>query len=78
MAARRVRKEDRLSGSGPIRPCRTAPISANEGKADRPLSRTVAALRPWSAANPKALTERAATSASLRFERPAPFAIIQG
>jgi|GEM_PF-6495480 len=31
----------------PIRPCRTAPDDADEGKADRPPSRAVAALRPW-------------------------------
>ena len=36
-----------LCGSGPIRPCRTAPDDADEGKADRPPSRAVAALRPW-------------------------------
>jgi len=34
-------------GSGPIRPCRTAPDDANEGKADRPPSRAASALRPW-------------------------------
>jgi hypothetical protein len=35
--------------SGPIRPCRTAPDHADEGKADRPPSRVVSALRPWPA-----------------------------
>ncbi len=29
--------------------CRTAPDGANEGKAARPLSRAVSALRPWPA-----------------------------
>jgi AAA domain len=43
----------KLCGSGPIRPCRTAPDDADEGKADRPPSRAVSALRPWPAANPK-------------------------
>ncbi len=43
----------RHSGSGRIRPCRTAPDDADEGKADRPPSRAVAALRPWPAGNPK-------------------------
>jgi hypothetical protein len=42
-----------LCGNGPIRPCRTAPDDADEGKADRPPSRAVSALRPWPAANPK-------------------------
>jgi hypothetical protein len=41
------------SGSGRIRPCRTAPEDANESKADRPLSRALSALRPWTATNPK-------------------------
>jgi hypothetical protein len=41
------------SGSGPIRPCRTAPDDADQGKADRPPSRAVSALRPWAAANPR-------------------------
>jgi hypothetical protein len=36
----------RHSGSGPIRPCRTASVTADEGKADRPPSRVVSALRP--------------------------------
>jgi hypothetical protein len=39
--------------NGPIRPCRTAPNDADKGKADRPPSRAVSALRPWPAANPK-------------------------
>ena len=43
----------RLSGNGPIRPCHTAPDDADEGKADRPPSCAVSALRPWPAANPK-------------------------
>ena len=38
---------------GPIRPCRTASVDADEGKADRPPSCAVSALRPWPAANPK-------------------------
>jgi hypothetical protein len=41
------------SGNGPIRSCRTAPNDADEGKADRPPSRAVSALRPWPAANPQ-------------------------
>ena len=36
-------------GNGPIRPCRTAPDDADEGKADRPPSRAESALRPWPA-----------------------------
>jgi hypothetical protein len=46
----------RCSGSGPIRPCHTAPDDADEGKADRPPSRAASALRPWPTAdcrNPK-------------------------
>jgi RHS repeat-associated protein len=34
-------------GSGPLRPCRTAPDGAHEGKADRPPSRAASAFRPW-------------------------------
>ena len=45
----------RGASGGPLRP-----DAADEGKADRPPSRAVSALRPWPAANPKALTERAA------------------
>ena len=47
------RRTAKLSGSGPIRPCRTAPDDADERKADRPPSRAVSALRPWPAANPR-------------------------
>ena len=36
-----------LSGYGRIRPCRTTPVGADEGKADRPPSRSAAALRPY-------------------------------
>jgi hypothetical protein len=43
----------KLSGNGPIWPCRTLPIDADEGKADRPVSLRVSALRPWPTANPK-------------------------
>jgi hypothetical protein len=37
----------RRSGNGPKRLCRTASVGADEGKADRPPSRAVSALRPW-------------------------------
>jgi hypothetical protein len=37
----------RQSVLAPSGPCRTAPDGADEGKADRPLSRAVSALRPW-------------------------------
>jgi hypothetical protein len=40
-------KTANLCGSGRISLCRTAPVSADESKADRPLSRANAALRSY-------------------------------
>ena len=53
------------SGNGPNGPCRTAPVGADEGKADRPHRRAASALRPWPAGCQSSGDCRTAEPASL-------------